>query len=244
MLVEWLNSEFKRRTKKNSRYSLRAFAKSLQMDASTLSAILNNKRKLSIKQASRILDRQNITQDKKLHFLLSELRNFDWSDIKFKELTASQIKDLCDWEYYTVLSLLETTVDFETSEQIAKKINISKRRTEEVLYRLIEMGLVAYENKKFISKTESLSTSHDIPSDDLKRGHRQLLEKAMASLELDSVLDRDITGITMAISKDRLLEAKLLIRDFRRQLSQFLESGTKECVYRLNIQLFPLTKKD
>ncbi|MCB0411891.1 MAG: DUF4423 domain-containing protein, partial [Bdellovibrionales bacterium] len=38
-------------------------------------------------------------------------------------------------------------------------------------------------------------------------------------------------------------DAKKLIRDFQMSLATFLEAEPKNAVYRLNIQLFPLTKE-
>ena len=54
---------------------------------------------------------------------------------------------------------------------------------------------------------------------------------------------RDFTSMTMAIDPEKLTEAKKKIREFRRGLSEFLEAGKKEEVYRLNIQLVPVTKR-
>jgi hypothetical protein len=49
--------------------------------------------------------------------------------------------------------------------------------------------------------------------------------------------------MTMAIDPKKLPQAKERIRDFRRGLSEFLESGNRSEVYRINIQLMPVTKK-
>ena len=58
----------------------------------------------------------------------------------------------------------------------------------------------------------------------------------------DAFQESDITGITMAIDSKKLKEAKKRITNFRRSLAEFLESGTRDSVYRLNLQLFPLSK--
>ncbi len=54
---------------------------------------------------------------------------------------------------------------------------------------------------------------------------------------------RDVSGMTMAVSKERLAEARKMIRDFRRRISGYMEGGKRNAVYRLNIQLFPLTQE-
>ena len=48
----------------------------------------------------------------------------------------------------------------------------------------------------------------------------------------------------MAISTAKLSEARKLIMDFRRKLCAFLEDGQRDAVYRLNVQLFPLSQEE
>ena len=46
----------------------------------------------------------------------------------------------------------------------------------------------------------------------------------------------------MAIDPENLGEAKNMIKSFRKRLSKKLESGNKKEVYKLAIQLFPLSR--
>ncbi|MBO9668301.1 MAG: DUF4423 domain-containing protein [Bdellovibrio sp.] len=90
----------------------------------------------------------------------------------------------------------------------------------------------------------NMSTPRNIPSAKIREGHRQFILRAADALEAHSVDQRDITGITMAINRKKFAEAKGLIEDFRRRLSTFLETGPRDSVYRLNVQLFPLTQEN
>jgi hypothetical protein len=58
-----------------------------------------------------------------------------------------------------------------------------------------------------------------------------MLDQAHLALETQSVEDRDITSVTMAIDKSKVVEAKALIKAFRRRLSAFLEEGAASEVY-------------
>jgi transcriptional regulator with XRE-family HTH domain len=49
-----IKTDFLKRSEKNKRYSLRAFARDLQVDAGQLSAILKGKKKLSLAKASEV----------------------------------------------------------------------------------------------------------------------------------------------------------------------------------------------
>jgi transcriptional regulator with XRE-family HTH domain len=59
----WLRSEFDRRRKANPRYSVRAFAKALKIDHSTLSQLLRGKRTLTGKMMARLRARLDWTED-------------------------------------------------------------------------------------------------------------------------------------------------------------------------------------
>lgn len=88
-----------------------------------------------------------------------------------------------------------------------------------------------------------MATPANIPNAALRETLRQCILKALESLEKHSVTKRDMSGITMAVSVERLPEARRMIQEFRRNLSTFLEDGPKDSVYRLNVQLFPLTEE-
>ena len=67
------------------------------------------------------------------------------------------------------------------------------------------------------------------------------IKQSIDALFAVPVESRDITSMTMAIDKNKIPEAKRKIKQFRRNLCQFLESGEKNEVYNLNVQLIPLT---
>lgn len=64
----WLQRQFAERCKKNPRYSLRAFARFLSMDPSSLSQILSGKRSVSKKKIQLICQRISV-QEQDLLFL-------------------------------------------------------------------------------------------------------------------------------------------------------------------------------
>jgi len=66
-----LTQELRRRKAVNHRYSLRAFARSLQMDPSTLSKILRGKRELSMSTAFRVANYLEFPGDLVTTFLQS-----------------------------------------------------------------------------------------------------------------------------------------------------------------------------
>ena len=74
-LGELLLKELEVRQKKNPRYSLRAFAKHLDLDAATLSQIMNAKRCVSVEKAKGILEKLSLASTERNAILLALIHN-------------------------------------------------------------------------------------------------------------------------------------------------------------------------
>lgn len=242
MLLEHLRGELENRSRKNPRYSVRAFARSLRIDSSTLSALLNGKRPVTAQTAKRILEELDIDPSLKNHILLSTIKANEKRADNFLLVPNDALELIGGWEHYAILSLLEVSGFKATATAIANRLNISTGVAISALKRLEKLEMVKRGKHCWSSAGKQLETTTDVPSFALRKANREYIEKALSSLEQHSVDERDISGITMAISTRKLPEAKRIIREFRQSLSQFLESGEKNEVYRLNVQLFPLKK--
>jgi uncharacterized protein (TIGR02147 family) len=74
--------------------------------------------------------------------------------------------------------------------------------------------------------------------------HRQMGELAVRALDEIPVKDRDISGLTLGISDNAFYRISKEIADFRRRVTSIVLNDSGESrVFRLNVQLFPLTKE-
>ncbi|MEK2688262.1 TIGR02147 family protein [Bdellovibrio sp. GT3] len=244
MLINHLQSVFAERSRKNPSYSLRAFSKSLDMDSSTLSALLSGKRPMTTKTAMKIIDRLEINEPLQVQKLLMGVLGAEDAPQSYSDIDLDSAEMISSWEHFAILAVLELPKAKTDTTSIAKRLNIPMGVALECLVRLQKLGLVAKDTTQWKLTGNNMSTPKNIPSSKIREGHRQFIHRAIESLESHSVDQRDITGITMAINKKKLVEAKGLIEDFRRRLSAFLETGNRDSVYRLNVQLFPLTQEN
>ena len=78
------------------------------------------------------------------------------------------------------------------------------------------------------------------------KSHYENLELARKALDNTPMLARDFSWLTLPADSRLLPEAKRMIRQFEDQLSEFLEAAGAEPdeVYRLSVQLFPLTESE
>ena len=248
MLIDYLQKLFAERSRKNAKYSLRAFASSLDIDSSTLSALLRRKRPMTSKMAMKIIDRLDIQDPLQVQMLLmGSLAGGGGANAKhvpYNEFDMATAEVISSWEHFAILTTLELPRFKGDTKAIAKRLNIPMGVAMEALYRMEKLGIIAKENTYWKLTGKNMATPSNIPNSRLRQSHRQHIERALESLDHDAVEIRDITGITMAIKSNKINEAKHLIQDFRRRLSTFLETGTCDSVYRLNVQLFPLTQEN
>ena len=240
MVIDRIKREFEMRSNKNPAYSLRAFAKSLDLDSSTLSSLLSGKRKLGFKTAHKILDKLDLSSIERKELLFGSIQPS--INDKYKFIEDAQLEIISSWEHYAILSLIETQGFRSSVKFISSKLNIPSALVMAALERLEKVGLIVKKNSQWQLCQSAITTTQDIPLSALRKAHRDYIEKALYSLANHNTEDRDISGITMAINKTKLPQAKRLIQEFRKSLAELLETGKKEEVYRLNIQLYPLKK--
>jgi uncharacterized protein (TIGR02147 family) len=215
------------------------------MDSSTLSAIMRGKRPITIKTARRLIEALGVTDPFEAQHLMMSCgaEGLDGQEVVYSEMSMEVAEAIAGWEHFAILAVLELSDFKATPKKISTRLNVPVQIVQVCLDRLQKLELVRMNNGGVWEVTgKDMATPSQIPSFAIREGHRQFINKALESLEKDSVEARDITGITMAIKKSNLPRAKELIKDFRLRLAKFLESGSKtDAVYRLNIQLFPLT---
>lgn len=86
----------------------------------------------------------------------------------------------------------------------------------------------------------------DIPSDGLKKHHEQIISKLRQSIYFQSVDQRDLSAMTIAIDDADIPLAKEMIRKFCSELATTLGSSSKKknAVYCFSTQLFQLDQAD
>ncbi len=247
--------------KKNPSFSLRAFARKLDLNPSALSEILNGKRRISKNLASRVLFRMGL-DPKEQHKILSlfpkaktsasphlgpnlEDSSGLCSDNNITELTADQFHLIGSWYHFAILSLAETT-DFKADPLwVAKRLGIKVPEAEAALERLQRLGLAEWSRRtKTLKLTHAqLSTTDEVRSQAVRQSHHDDLRLCARAIDETDINERDFTSLTLAIDLSKLNEAKKMIRDFQQKLCAYLEVGPQTEVYKFCFHVLPLSKK-
>lgn len=239
-----LEKHFVLSKEKNEKFSLRAYSKKLNISPSTLSEIINGKRPISLRMATRLM--RSLNGGRSLEQATADLYKAEKTKSKSKRilLTPEQHRAISDWHTLAIRWLTETP-DFRADpEWIGKRLQISSKQAEESLRILIQLGLLQRNEKTGqISRTPAqLKTTEDIPSEDIKKSHSTTLDLAKKSLHRHGVNQRFFGAMTAAVDPDRLPQAKIMVQEFCEFLTRFLSSENTTEVYRIAVQIFPLTE--
>lgn len=253
---DFLKDSLEMRIQKNARYSLRAFARDLDIAPQILSSVFKNKKGVSTSVAVKISQRLSLSEQETSYFCdlvelaharseasrkIAALRLTRYKkEIQFQMIQEDSFKVITDWYHYALLELTFVEGFKSDINWIAKKLNISTHEARQAIERLHRLGLLEEKNGKFKKAEAHLTTTHDVPSEAIQKFNRQILSKAADALTFQSVSERDFTTMTMAIDVKKIPEAKKRIRAFRHELTEFLETGKREEIYCLSMQLFKL----
>jgi uncharacterized protein (TIGR02147 family) len=254
---EFLRHELERRVQTNTRYSLRAFARDLSVAPQVLSGVISGKKNISPEVAVEIAKRLKLDNEELSYFHdLVELSQAKSDSLKeviqyrltkyngnqtYRVLQEDVFKILADWYHGAILELTFTSEFQNDPVWIAKRLGITPLEARQAIERLLRLELLE-EIGGLLRKTEvNITSTQDIPSAALKQVALQLIDKASDAIAAQSVDERDIGTMTMAIDPKRLPQAKRMIRKFRRELTEYLEAGSRSEVYCFASQLFSLT---
>lgn len=262
-LREHLQNELKRRQRANTAYSLRAFARDLNLNPGFLSTILVGKRGMSLDRWTQTFGRMGLSPEDVIG--VSGLLSFGLkgtnqagqangqtsspqsAGMTDHELSLEAFQLVSDWFHFALVELTQTKDFDETPSAIAARLGVSEQEAKQSLERLLRIGVLARDARgKLIKTTQMVSAFSKVPSGAIRSYHAQMLERAKQSLQTQAIEERDITGISVAINPERIPELREEIKKFRLKLARMAgNTEFTECteVYQLEVALFRLSSK-
>lgn len=227
-----LKSELNRRLNDNPSYSLRSFARFLKMDPSTLSKVLNGQRKIGSRARETLMSKFGIEPG--------------GAEEYFDQINDKDFDQIPEWYDTAILEQITVTGFKATRSSLAKVFDLELSQIDSALARLKTLSLIRVSRSGLVKDATSGQTTNIDPrtTTAVKRSlQKQFLKKAIQSIDLDPLDERDMTTITCAIDVEKIAEAKARIKAFRREMADFLTSGRKSNrTYNMTIAFYPLTK--
>ncbi len=244
----YLQNELLTRCNKNPKYSLRSFARALEINPSSLSRILRNKRTISNNIKYKLGKRLGLSPIELSNFKEgkydSNYENNNSIENNFNQLTIDTFIAISDWYHLAILELVKLKNFKPNNRFIAKAFDITVNEVNAAVERLIRLDLLKIEKdgKWINTKGSNTTVDDDLTHSAYRKYLKQILGLAIKALEEVPVNLRDQSSMTMSINTNRLPEAIEMITKFRRRLCKFLEEDKeKDEVYQLAISLYPLT---
>lgn len=238
--TEILRRELGKRCATNPRYSLRAFAKALEISPASLSLILNGKRLPSRKSVKRITEKIELTARERRDIA----QGFELTTPVQDNLSLEQAEKICNWVCYAILSLTATKGFRSDAVWIGKRLGISVHEVRAAVSALVKAGVLDCKTKLWRQLTPPLRIKNSVSTAKTKEFQRDIILRAISSMDNDPMDQRDLTSITFAMSPQQMAAAKEEIRRFRLRMAELFEQKEiSEEVYNLTIQLVPISRR-
>lgn len=255
---DYLRSEFELRQARRPYYSLRAFARDLQISPASLSEIMNGRYGLSRARALSVGKKIQLSAEQLDHFAdlmllkrekkseerrLAEMRVGHRLNSTQNSLALETFRIIADWYHLAILELFYLKGFRPEPKWIAKALKIKVSAARDALDRLLKVGMIEKTTDGYRVKEDFTFVGNSVPSDAVRLFHKQLLEKARQAIFTQAIDERDLNSTILSMRKHDLPELKKMIREFAAQASSKVSGkADRDSVYCLAIQCFALAQ--
>lgn len=260
MYVEILRKHLQKRIDANPGYSLRAFARDLDMRPSHLSEVLRGREGLSTKTAHKIAINLGLSSTQRQYFCdLIEThhgRNKTLreeaakrlerlaGELVFYQYNYDSFKSISDWHHLAILEVLSNRM--VSADEIASLFRLPAQVARDALQRLVRLGLCreTTDGQWQISDDGNVTSVAEAASPEaMKLFHSQIIGKAKEALFRQSRDQREYSTLVISVPEDSIPEIKERVRSFQKEILKITENKTtaSKQIYALSSQFFRLS---
>jgi uncharacterized protein (TIGR02147 family) len=253
---DFIVKELKRRQALNPAYSLRAFARDLNVTISRISEVLTGKTGLSVERALHIAQVFEWEEDQTSLFIdlvESEHNRSPLGRKLAKErlalrttqariLPQEEFSLISEWYYVPMIELLQTKPGNYSPAFLGQRLGLDERTATEAIMKLQQLKLIEWKEDALVATNKVRTTPKGIRSEATRKFHKQILKKAEAAIDTQPLEKRSITSAVMAVDQAQLQKIQERIREFRNELMKEIESApAKNAVYCMSLNFFEMT---
>ena len=243
-----LQEELVERCRNNPNYSLRSFARSLKVEPSALSQMLNGKRPITEKMKFRLGSALGLSVTHLTNLPASKPAGVTAVENSPQQLALDTFAIISDWYHFAMLELTYVEGFKADSTWISRRLGITKSEVNIAFERLKRLKLLKQDKDgRWVDASENGELTHlnpNMTSDAARKYQCQLLELSKRAVQEVALELRNHTSATLCFDPDDLPSAIERITDFRRSFARDFQPKPKKAkeVYQLQISLFPLTQ--
>ncbi len=238
---QFLQEELAKRCARNPRYSLRAFARYLRFDHSTLSQLLRGRRRFTARTIERIGARLSLTPAMISQFIeLERTPPESWATRELRQLSRDAALTLAEWHHHAILELTRLPSFKADVRWIARVLDLHVDDVNVAITRLTRLGLLAMRSRtSWVDKAGNAEARIDGLS---LRAISALAGRARALVGSNGGRPAHYSATTVAVPSLTIRRIAERVERFRREMGEMLESadGDRDQVYCLEIAFFPV----
>ena len=195
-----LRQEFEKRKGSNPNFSLRSFARWLNVSPAQLSQMMSGKRPVTFSTMRKICDRLGLSPSEWSDIALSilaEKKITTSNDFKFKTLEEDKFKLIADWYHLAILSLTKTKGASGDTRWIARRLGITSETASDAVRRLVRLNLLQLK-PEFKQIGDPFEVSSEVPSPTIRRYHQQMMQIMSEKIETVPNHLREFQSITQS----------------------------------------------
>lgn len=261
---EFLKDHFKQSRADNKGYSYRYFGTKAGFSSPNfLYLIIKGERNLTKEYLPKFANALKLTKKEQQYFenlvafnqakspeskryYLEQLHNF-LNTKTGKTLNTQQLDFISKWHYSAIWEMVSLPQFEENPAWIRKHLRnkISISEINNAITKMLSMGFLTRDEKNRLVRTEKdLTTDEEVYHTAAYSFHQQMLSLAKEAIAETSGDNREVTGVTMAVSENQFKEIKRMVRDFKNNIVRYVSNSSDipEKVYHVNLSLFPLSE--
>lgn len=259
---EYLQAEYSWRKEHIKGFSHRLFSHDAGISSPNyLFRVLNGERTLSIEYVEKFSQALKLSSNETTYFTTLVLFNNE-SDSSEKEkllrnllalryrrglhrIDDKKLQFFSKW-YYPVIRELAVILNWKNDYNVLARSclpRITAQQAKDAVSYLLKTNFLKIENDSYVRTEPVISSGDEVRSTVLRNYHKKVLEFSIDALDSIDVENRDISSVTMSVSRKTYVIMKREIQDFRKRLLQLaMEDCEPEMVCLAGFQLVPRSK--
>lgn len=259
--VDYLHQVLKDRNQRNPNYSLRAFARDINLSPARLSEVLRGKGDLGVSKLNSIAENlceedsekeffkslvisrvsKNIDKQKaalaylKLHKEIHEAQKIDAEDFEM----------MSEWYYLGIWNYILLGKKSTEPEIIKEFSDVDAAKVKSCLATLNRLDLVDYNEGVYQTKANEIHAIYDFSSFAVRKYHQSMFKKAENCLFQQNIDERYFYSKITSLDKKQYGELTNLVSEFLESLPQKLQTCPQDknnSVHAINLQVFRLNQ--
>jgi transcriptional regulator with XRE-family HTH domain len=240
--LKLVKAEFQKKKSRNPRFSIRQYAKKLELSIGALSELLAGKRRLTRARALKIVECLELTEDEKnrLFVLMGETQVGTAAAASSPENIQTMQEIITDWRNFVILSVLFHADDEKSIPRVAKATCLTE---DEVRQRLTDLRTKLPSETDFINLLiDPLQPQSQFFAGDsltqFRESQLQMMHKKMA--QAPNTSDAFFYNLPLFTSQERYEKISQEIRQVLLKYLTVEPEEHSEALFQISMQILPL----